>query len=302
MAEALRVLKAVYTSFNDDKAMRLASSISFATIFALTPLLVLTIAIAGAFLAGGNQVAEQTVFNILRSHVGSGAASALRQLVEIGFDRPRESFIAQVAGWVTFAIGASGLFGTLQDALNSVWHIEVTKGGWKQLLRDRIASFAMIVVIAFLLLVSFAANTAIAYVTTHYLSVLPIFSNATALEVGDGIVMFAIVTLTFAAVFKVLPDVSLSWRDVWSGAVVTAVLFLAGEGLISLYMSIAGVGSWYGAAGSLLVAQIWIYYSAMILLLGAEFTKVQAQSARTRVSSGLREIVSRPAGVDPRRV
>src|SRR6185312_13496633 len=305
MAAAARLLRSTWTSFNEDKAPRLAASIAYATIFALAPLMVVVIAIAGALVGvenggHGHHVVEQALLDLVRQHAGASAATAIEQLVAQAFNKPRESVIAQVAGWTMFVVGASGLFGALQDALNAVWHIEKTEAGWKQMLRDRLTSFAMIVVIAFLLLVSFAANAGVAYVASRYLGDLPLVGNTATLAIVNGVVMFAIIAVVFALIFKVLPDATLSWRDVWIGAVATSVLFLVGESLIALYLTLAGITAGYGAAGSLLVLLIWIYYAAMILLLGAEFTKVQAGPVGTIAPATIGMTVQRPAGTDPR--
>lgn len=307
MRRAFEIVRKTVAGFGEDKATRLAAEIAFATIFAIAPLMIILIAVLGAFIGLPNgspshRAAEDQLLRYISTYAGRDAANAIAQIVATAFNKPRASVITQIAGWSMFAVGASGLFGSLQDALNAVWRIEATRGGWLQMLRDRIASFAMIAVVAFVLMVSFGVNAALSFAQAHYLGNLSRVTSSVLLQVIDGLVLFGIVTAVFAAIFKVLPDVSLRWRDVWVGAAVTGALFLVGEELIAVYMSVAGISSGYGAAGSLLVALIWIYYSAMILLLGAEFTKVQAGEVQTQAPTALRTLVERPSGVDPREV
>jgi membrane protein len=297
-------LRATWNAFNDDKAQRLAASIAYSTIFSLAPLLVLLIAVVGSILSvsgsGGRASAEDQLLGHIQQSAGPAAANTVRQLITASFNKPRANLIAQILGWVFFAVGASGLFASLQDSLNAIWHVESAKGGWKYLVRSRLASFGMIVVVGFLLLVTFIANAAIAFVTTHFLSLIPFAANPFALSAVGQVVNVILVAAIFATIFKILPDVNLEWRDVWIGGAVTAVLFVVGEALISLYIDYGGVATAYGAAGSILVALLWIYYSALILLLGAEFTKVSAKKATLVVTSTVRHMSDRPAGVDPR--
>lgn len=300
------LLKDTWRAFNEDKALRLASAIAYATIFSLVPLIIVMIAIAGwvlgvAHASQGHTVAENALIDGIRRGAGDNAALAVRQLVTSSFDKPRESVIAQAAGWVTFAVGANGLFGALQDALNTVWRVEAVSGGWGYMLRSRVASFGMVAVVGFLLLVSLLLSAAVTAVAAHFAQRVPFAGGATLLNIAYWILSLGVVTLVFALVYKVLPDVRLAWRDVWEGAAVTAVLFVVGQALISLYLTVAGVASAYGAAGSVLVALIWIYYSSVILLLGAEFTKVRAGAVATTVAAAIRQTKWQPSGVDPRR-
>lgn len=301
----IAIVKQTWQAFNEDKAPRLAGSIAYATLLSLAPLFIVLIAITGAILGIGNgghghRTAEDALLDQVRRGAGDSAAQTLRQLISASFDKPRQGLIAQIIGWITFVLGAGALFGALQDALNSIWRVEGTHGGWKQMVRDRLASFGMIAVIGFLLLISFGLNAAVTVLGTHFAGVMPFVGGELILHVLSWLVSLGIVTLVFALIFKVLPDIQLSWRDVWQGAVVTAVLFVIGQALVALYFSVAGVASAYGAAGSLLALLLWIYYSALILLLGAEYTKVQAGSAHTTVKATIRQIVERPAGTDPR--
>ncbi|HYZ15673.1 MAG TPA: YihY/virulence factor BrkB family protein [Candidatus Acidoferrum sp.] len=299
------MLKRTWQAFNEDKATRLAAAIAFSAIFSIAPLLIVLTAIVGWVLGlqsggHGHHVAENALLDPIAKNAGPGTADTVRQLVAASFNKPREGFIAQIVGWVAFVVGATALFSTLQDALNAIWHVEATRGGWKQMLRDRLMAFVMIVIVGLLLLLTFVANAAIAFIGAHLLSQIPVVGSPAVLALIGQLVTFAIVTLVFAAIYKVLPDVKLGWRDVWFGAAVTALLFVVGEALIAFYLAHAGVASAYGAAGSLLVGLLWIYYSAIILLLGAEITKIAAGSAATVAPSNVRRLTEQPAGVDPR--
>jgi membrane protein len=296
--------KRTFAAFNEDKAQRLAAAIAFSTIFAIAPLFVILIAVVGGILsldgAGGHTAAENSLIAEITKNAGAAPAETVRQLIDAGFNKPHQNRIAQIVGWIAFAFTASNLFASLQDALNAVWHVEATRGGWKQLIRGRVAAFAMIVVVGALLLATFLANAAIAFVGTNIVERIPFTDSTTILTLVEQAVSLAITAVIFALLFKVLPDVRVAWRDVWIGAAVTAVLFVLGEALISLYLAYGGIASAYGAAGSVLVALIWLYYSAMILLLGAEFTKVFAERAELTVPASVRQLTERPAGADPR--
>jgi len=295
----LNVAKSVFAAFGEDKAPRLAAAIAFSTIFSIAPLFIVLIAILGA-VVGSHGKAETALVDVVSKNAGSSAGDTIRQLISASFNKPRQGVVAQVIGWIVFIFGATGLFASLQDALNSIWHVESTKGGFKQMLRDRLASFGMVVAVGFLLLVTFVANGAIAFIASHYLALIPFGANPAVITIMNTLVTFALVTVIFALLYKVLPDVNVAWHDVWIGALFTAVLFVIGEALIALYLAKAGVASAYGAAGSLLVALLWIYYSAMILLLGAEFTKVTAKKAGLTAPSVVRQTDEHPAGADPR--
>jgi membrane protein len=291
------MLKETYVRFNADKAPRLAAALSYATIFAIAPLFVIVIAITGEVLglrAGGqgHHLVEDQLLEAIRRSAGTEAAGSVKQLVAAGYGHPRQGAIAQIVGWVTLVLGAAGVFAALQDALNTVWHVDPPKQKFWAAIRDRLASIGMLFAIGFVLLVTTAINGAIAYVATYVSRALP-FPGAgfvfTLINVGASL---GLITLLFAVMYKYLPDAKVAWRDVWTGAVVTALAFVIGQALIALYLGRAGVASAYGAAGSLLVLLLWVYYSSMILLFGAEFTRVYAESHGSRIGSN-------PSDVDP---
>jgi membrane protein len=298
------LLKRLWQAFGDDKVMRLASSIAFTAIFSIAPLLIILIAIVG-WIVGvengghGHHIAEDAMLGQIAKGAGAGTADAVRSLVTASFAKPRQSIVAQVIGWIVFILGATGLFSALQDGLNAIWHVEATKGGIKQVVRDRLASFGMILLVGFILLLTLGANAVTAFAGAHFTHV-PIVGTPALLAVVDQVVTLILLTIAFALIYKILPDVDIAWRDVWTGSAVTALLFVAGEALIAWYFAVAGVASAYGAAGSLLAGLLWIYYSAIILLIGAEFTKVAAGAATTTAPSTVRKLTDVPAGVDPR--
>lgn len=279
-------LASLWQAYNADKIPRLASSVAFAAIFSIAPLFVILIAIAGYVIGiqdggHGHHVAEDALLGPIRSGAGAGAADAVRGLVLASFNKPRQDLIAQIVGWVTFAAGAAGLFAALQDALNVVWNVAGPANGWRRLLRDRLASFAMILVVGVLLLATVAANAGAAILRAQTSGPFAHPGEAAALTVAAQGVSLALVAVGFALIYKVLPDAPIGWRDAWIGAAVTAVLFVLGEAAIGWYLAFAGVASAYGAAGSLLAGLLWIYYSATILLVGAEVTKlIAAHSGR----------------------
>jgi membrane protein len=262
------ILTKTWQAFNEDKALRLAASLAFATIFALAPLLIVVIAIGGAILGGrhgAHSSMEEALLAQIRNSAGTQAADTVRGLVSASFDKPRQSALAQIIGWVTFVLGATNLFASLQDALNTIWHVDDAGGGWQQMLRDRLLSLGTLLLLVVLLVASSALSGAIAFARSGPLA-----------GAGSFVLTVIVLTLVFALLYKVLSSAGFAWRDVWLGAFVTAVLFVIGQQAIAFYIKVAAVASAYGASGAVLVALIWIYYSAAVLLLGAEFTKVSA--------------------------
>jgi membrane protein len=279
----LRLLKDTYAAWNADKAPRLAAAIAYSTIFAIAPLLIITIAIVGIVLGvTGSSHPHSDVENVLLQQIGraagSEAAHMVRGMVDASFGKPRESIIAQIIGWATFVLGASGVFVALQDALNTVWDAKPPKSHQNILImvRDRAATLSMLLVIGFLMVVTSLSNVVIAYISEHFAALLPFANAGFAFAAINWLISLIVVAVLFGLIFKVLPDADVRWSDVRVGALATALLFVIGQALIGLYIGKAGVASAYGASGALLAILVWIYYSALILLLGAEFTKVYA--------------------------
>ena len=282
------MLKETYTRFNADNAPRLAAALSYSTIFALAPVLIIVIAIAGNVIAAtighghGHAVVRDQILMAIQRSAGKEAADTVAQMVQVAFAKQSQSGITQIFGWIMLVVGAAGLFASLQGALNTVWHATPPKRTlWGQV-RDRLASIGMLLVIGFLLLVTTAVNAGIAYVTTTLAHALPFAGAGVLLGIANIVVELVLVTVLFALIFKVLPDTDVAWRDVWTGSIATSVLFVLGQSLIGLYLGKAGIASGYGAAGSILVLLVWIYYSSMILLFGAELTRVFAEAHGSR--------------------
>ena len=266
------LLKESASEWSADKASRLSAALSYYTIFSIAPLLVIAIAVAG--LVFGQEAASNQIYGQIRGFVGDSGAQAIQGMVESA-GKTGAGIVATVVGVATLLLGASGAIGQLQDALNTIWEVKPKPGqGIKGFIRTRLLSFSMVLVIAFMLLVSLVMSAALAGFG-HYLErVLPI--PPAALQALNIAVSFLVVSLLFSLIFKVLPDVKIAWRDVWIGGMVTALLFTLGKFLIGLYLGRSSATSVFGAAGSLVVILIWIYYSSQILFFGAEFTQVYA--------------------------
>jgi membrane protein len=277
-----QVLKDSVAAWRDDNASRLAAALSYYTVFSIAPLLVIVIAIAGQIL-GAEAVRGEIVAQI-GGTVGRDTAEFIETLIA-NASEPRSGIIATVVGVVTLLLGATGVFGQLQGSLDTIWRVEPAPGrGLRGMLKDRFLGFTLVVAIGFLLLVAFVASTAIGAASSLIGDQLPL--SAVWLSLLDFLLSFAIITLLFAAIFKVLPRVELTWRDVWSGAAFTSLLFNIGKLIIGWYLGTTGAGSAFGAAGSLIVLLLWVYYSAQIFLLGAEFTKVYANRYGSRITVG----------------
>jgi membrane protein len=222
----------------------------------------------------GEEAARRELFNQLYGLAGKEGGEAIQAIV-VAADKPKAGLLATVAAVVTLVIGATGVFVQLQDALNTVWNVKRKPGrGLRHFIQDRLLSFAMIVGIGFLLLVSLVLSAALAAVGKWMNGLLP--AQEVIWEGINFAVSLGVITLLFAMIFKVLPDVQIRWRDVWSGALLTALLFNLGKLVLGFYLGRSSVASAYGAAGSVVIVLLWVYYSAQIVFFGAEFTRVYA--------------------------
>lgn len=283
------MLKETFARFGADNASLLAAAIAYTAIFAIAPLIIITIAIAGSVLGvtnggHGHHVVEDQLVAAIGSSAGPQTATMIRSLVDTSFSSHQGSVLAQTIGWATFALAATGLFLALQTALNMVWHVTPKEQGLALTIRNRIASAVMLLVIGALVLATIAINVAVSFLWNHFTAVLPFPGANVVASILSYVVDIGIVSVMFALMYKVLPDTDVAWSDVKVGAVATAVLFVVGEVLLSIYISHAGIANGYGAAGSLVVLLVWIYYSAMLLLIGAEFTRVYAEKHGSRAS------------------
>ena len=259
-------------SWIDDRSPTLAGALSFATIFALAPCFVIIMALTGRFVS--NDAVQQHLVNQVSHAVGRDGALALQAMVTSARANARVTSIFGVIGWLTLVGAASGLFLTLQDALNIIWHVETKRDvPLQQVLRERATSLAMVFVMALLLIVTFAADAAVAIAVTYLRSNASVVAFGWLLQVASTILSLIVATVLFGVAFKVLPQRTIAWRHVWEGAAVSAVLFVAGQWLIAIFLRVAGLTKGYGAAGSVLALLMWVYLSAMFLFLGAEIVK-----------------------------
>jgi membrane protein len=275
----VEVLKQTASEWSEDNALRLSAALAYYSIFSIAPLVIIAAAIAGWVL--GEEAAQGLVSGHLRSLLGSQAAEGVEGMVQSA-SKPSSSAWAALLGAGALLFGASGVFGQLKDALNTIWEVRARSGGGAmRFIRERLLSFGMVLVIGFLLLVSLLLTTALSAVAKYVDGVLP-FPEGLIGVIGS-LISFAMVTALFAAIFKVLPDVRVHWRDVWIGAGATALLFEIGKVLLGLYLGREGAASAYGAAGSLVLVLLWVYYTSLILFFGAEFTQVHAQARGARI-------------------
>ncbi|HLK67491.1 MAG TPA: YihY/virulence factor BrkB family protein [Bryobacteraceae bacterium] len=268
------------SSWSSINAPRLGASLAFYTMLSMAPLLVFSIGIAG--LIFGRDAAQGRIVAQVGSLVGPQGAGVLQSLL-LSSTNKSSGIVWAIVGVFMLLLGASGVFGELRDSLNLVWGAKTQDGGFRGMLRYRFFSFAMVVGIGFLLIVSLLVSAAIAAVGKFFEQFLP--APEAVLHVGSLILTFAAVTVLFALLYKVVPDVHIEWRDVWIGAAVTSLLFSIGKFLIGLYIGKASVGSAYGAAGSLVVFLVWVYYSAQIFFLGAQFTHIFAERHGSRAEA-----------------
>jgi len=280
------ILKQTASDWVDDDASRLAASLAFYTLLSLAPLVIIAVAIAGILL--GPEAARGQIAGALSEVVGHEAAKGI-QAVVASAKSPASGTIGTIVGAVTLLVGASGVFGELQFALNSIWEVRTRPGGGiLGLIKGRFLSFTMVLGVAFLLLVSLVLSALLSAVGRFFAASLP--GGELFWQLLNFTISLAMVTGLFALILKYVPDVEIAWSDVWIGAGVTALLFTIGKSLLGLYLGKASIGSSYGAAGSLVVLVVWVYYSAQILFLGAEFTQVQARRRGRRIRPSKRAI------------
>lgn len=296
-----QLTKDVVNKAMDDKVLRLSAALSYYSIFSLAPLVLIAVSVAGTVF--GDEAASGLLANSLRSSIGASAADAVQEMV-LRTREPSDNLIASVTGVLLLILGATGVFGQLQDALNTVWSVQQKPGRViRTLLRDRLQSFSMVLGVGFLLLTSLILTTGLQIASDMISRLVPI--PALFWSLLSNVISFLVVATLFGAMFRVLPDVEIEWRDVRFGAVVTAVLFVLGKIVLGWYLGREATASVYGSAGSLVLILLWVYYSSLILLLGAEVTEVHARSrGRTiRPSAGAvrvsRTVEAVPDGVTP---
>jgi membrane protein len=265
------VFKQAATEFQSDNGMKLSASLSYYTVFSLGPLLVIIISLAG-ILFGRDAVRGKLFFQI-NGLLGSEAASQIQEIIQ-NIEKSQLDTSGAIIGIVVLVIGASGVFAEMQDSINYIWAIKAKpKKGWLKLLTNRFISFSLIISVGFLLMVSLAVH---ALLDLLHDRLLHFFDNVTVyiFQGFNYIILFAVVSTLFAIIFKVMPDGKIRWRDAYTGAGFTAILFLIGKFLIGFYLGKSSIGVTYGAAASIIIILLWVYYSSIILFFGAEFTKV----------------------------
>lgn len=272
------LLKRTAAQWSQDKIPRHGAALAYYTVFSIVPLLVIIIAMIG--LVFGQDAAQSYILQQLESLLGEQSTAAIKDMIQRA-SQPSTGVTATLVAFATLLFGASGLFGQLQDSLNSIWGVEPKARGVWGIIQDRFFSFIAVVGTGFLLLVSLVLSAGLAAFGKWSGGWFP--ASELILQMWNVLLSFAVITALFAMMFKVLPDARVAWRDVWIGAALTALLFTIGKFSIGLYLGKSDVGSAYGAAGSLAILLVWVYYSAQILLFGAEFTQVYANKAGARI-------------------
>lgn len=275
IADLPKLLIETFKEWNKDDPWRLSAVVAYYALLSLPAFLIIIINIVGAI--WGTELVQGKLTDEISSALGHNAAESIRAIVQSA-ESENKSVISTIIGIGTLIFGATGIFYHLQLSLNDIWDIKIdTSAGWKKLVLDRVRSFGFVLVIGFLLLISFVLTTMLSvlsgYISSFAGDLVVYFSFLT-----DTVVSLSIITLLFALMFKYLPDAQIQWSTVWVGAFITALLFVLGKYLIGLYLGKANPGSTYGAAGSVILILLWVSYSSLILFFGAEFTYVYAET------------------------
>jgi membrane protein len=271
--EKWEILKDSFKGFSDNKVPKLAASLAYYTVFSLGPLLIVIIFLCSFFL--GREAAQGTIYSQIQGFVGEDAAKQIQDIIKNASISGKGTLAATI-GIITLLIGATTVFGEIQDSINSIWGLKPKpKQGIVKLLTNRLLSFGIIGSLGFLLLVSLGVTALIEAIGDRLKSAFPDVT-VVVFYIINLLLTLGVTTVLFAVIFKVLPDAKIKFKDVWAGAIATSILFVIGKFLISFYIAKSEVGTTYGAAGSLVILLVWIYYSSMILYFGAVFTKAYA--------------------------
>jgi membrane protein len=275
-----RFLKQVTVEFIDDNVLKYSASLSYYTIFSLAPMLIIMISICGVLF--GKEAVEGQVYGEIKDLVGSPAALQIQEMIK-NIHLTKESPFATVFSIIVLVIGGTGIFGEIQDSLNKIWGLKVkSKKVWWKLILNRLLSFSLIISLGFVLIVSLLLNALIVIIGNRLNNILSGVGKI-FVPIVDNVLSFGVTALLFAIIFKVLPDAKIKWKDISIGAIITAVLFTSGKFAIGYYLSTSNMATIYGAAGSVIIIMLWVYYSSVILYLGAEFTKVFANEHGTKI-------------------
>lgn len=269
-----QILKQTFKDFADLKITRMSAALAYYTVFSIAPMLIVIITLCDIFL--GRKAIEGEVYDQIKSFVGSDAAMQIQQFITNATISNDISW-ASVVGAVALTFAATGVFAEIQDSINLIWRLKAKpRKGWLKILVNRLLSFSMVVTLGFILLVSLVINAALGLLTDQLVSLFP--EAEVYIAYGVNILLqFITISFLFGIIFKVLPDAKIQWKDVRAGAFTTALLFMLGKFAIGFYLGKSNISSSYGAAGSLVIILLWVYYSATILYFGAAFTKVYAQ-------------------------
>lgn len=307
MKNLVYLIKETFAEWSEDKASRLAAALAYYTSFSLAPILVLIIGIAGLVL-GNSTAVHDLIMTQVGDLLGDEGALFISSMIK-NASKPSTGVIATIVGVVTLLFGALGVFGELQNALNTIWEVQLKPitglaNNIKHYLVKRVLSFAMLMVILFLLLVSLVISAALSAFGDFMDNAFAI--SEIVMQMFNFLFSFGLITLLFALIFKYLPDAKIRWRDVWLGAGVTSLLFTLGKFAIGLYLGKSEVSTTFGAAGSLALLLIWVYYSSQIIFLGAEFTQVYANTFGTPIEPDedavkLTEVERRQLGMERKR-
>jgi membrane protein len=289
------VLKSAFTGFGDHKVTKLSGSLAYYTVFSMGPLVILIISICS--IVWKKEIIEGQIYYQLVDFLGKDTALQLQGIIKSAAVS-NQSFMSVVVGGVTLLIGATTVFAEIQDSINTIWGLKPKpKRGWLKMLQNRFLSFSVIVSLVFVLLVSLALTSLMegfgGRLEKNFSEV-----SVPVLYVVNLVITFGVISLIFGVIFKVLPDAQIKWRDVASGAMVTAVLFMIGKFAISIYIGKSNVGGTYGAAGSLVVLLLWTYYSSIILFFGAEFTKAYAISYGSEIKPNHYAVTTREVEIE----
>lgn len=280
LSAAWWLLRTSAIRFSNDRALKLSAALSYYTVFSMAPLLLLLISLTSLFF--GRDAIEGHVFAEINGLIGPEAAAQVQEIIQ-NMELSGTTYTALAIGSVTVFIGATSVFGEIQDSINWIWKVKAKpKRGWLKLLTDRLLSSSLIIGLGFLLIVTLIVNGVLAAISDYLMRYFP-DTTVTLFHLANLVLSFGVITLLFAVIFKVLPDAKIAWKHVRIGAFFTACLFLLGRFLIGLYLEKTGAASPYGAAGSLILILLWVYYSAIILYFGAEFTKTYAEYVGARI-------------------
>ena len=281
LLSAYTILKNTFIGFDNDRGLKLSASLSYYTVFSLAPLLLLLISLAGFFF--GKEAIQGQVFSEVNGLIGNQAAAQIQEIIK-NMELSGKTNSAILIGAVTLLIGATSVFVEIQDSINIIWKVKAKpKRGWVKILKDRLLSSSLIVGLSFLLIVSLMVDGVLLTISDWLKSYFP---DVTIIlfQIISALLSFVVISVLFAVIFKVLPDAKVHWQDVRKGAFFTSCLFMLGRFLIGFYVEKSNAGSAYGAAGSLIIILVWVYYTAVILYIGAEFTRVYSDYRGVKIA------------------